>query len=217
MDGGWQNWIGTIVAMAAVYAAVEVMRLKKHIRIDDYTPTRKWKKAVSGPRYVPKHLPDEVPEHASEADWQFYQDFARVADFLNSLHKEEPWSFQDTGRLGGGYGEEAERNIEIRYNQQLTGWVGLTSVSYGEDSVLGNVQLRLHLMNARVFRAEDIFGMAQSLAQVVCDTPQEILDSKQQAVQQMVKAMWQVGEEAEANPELWLFFSGTGKWYFSHQ
>jgi len=211
------NWYQTLAGIAFVLAAIavwEVLKLRKHLHMEDLTPTRKWTKAINGPRYVPKHKPDQVPEHADEDDWRFYRDFSHVADYLNELYKSEPWSFENTGRLDiAGYGSEygTEREILIRFNQQKTGTITLSCIHYRRDDPF-DIRAKLDLINGRIFNGYDVFHLAQSIGSIVTDEGkfQEYTANIRTA---MIDAMWQVGEGAHGNPAMEITFRGKAEWY----
>lgn len=225
MDWDWYQTISVIALILSAGTAWELAKLRKHLHTEDFTRTRKWKRAISGPRYVPKHKPDKVSEYAKEHERRFYRDFAPVADLLNKWHEETPWSFENTGRLKTEPSEfGAEREIEIRYNQQKTGVIELSCSRYGGvsghgvlDDILreqvGKVRAHLDLVNGRCFEGFDVLGLASSLADIVADTPEAKQDANSAMMVRMINAMWQVGEEAFGNPSLEFWVDGNAEWY----
>lgn len=216
MDWNWSNvFLAGMGAVVFFGVLREIEKLKKHLHTEDLTPTRKWKKAISGPRYVPKHKPDQVSEYADEDDRRFYRDFAPVADYLNHVYEDSPWSFENTGRLESkGFETNAEREIEIRYNQQKTGWIKLSSIDYGHER-FGDISAELSLINGRTFGGYEVYRLAQTIGRIVTDTPDERRENKTNTMAAMINVMWQVGEEAIGNPEIELSFEGKAEWYLT--
>ena len=65
MDWDWNKvFLAGMGAVAFFGVWWEIEKIKKHLHMEDLTPTRNGKKAISGPRYVPKHKPDQVSEYA---------------------------------------------------------------------------------------------------------------------------------------------------------
>lgn len=214
MNWDWDNvFLASMAAVVFFGVLREIEKLKKHVHIEDLTPTKKWKKAISGPRYIPRHKPDQVSEYADEHERRFYRDFAPVADYLNRVYEDRPWSFENTGRLESkGFDTNAEREIEIRYNQQKTGTIKLSCIEYGHER-FGDIRADLSLLNGRTFGAYEVLGLAQTIGQIVTDTPDERSKSQTNVMFAMINAMWQVGDEAIGNPEVELSFEGKADWY----
>ena len=214
MDWNWYQTVAVIALIFSAGTAWELAKLRKHLHMEDLTPTRKWKKAISGPRYLPKHKPDQVSEYADEDDRRFYRDFAPVADYLNHVYEDSPWSFENSGRLETRVFEASEREIEIRYNQQKTGWIKLSSIHYGDEH-FGDINAEFSLINGRTFGGNEVFGLAQTIGRIVTDTPDERRKNKTNTMAAMINVMWQVGEESIGNPEIELSFEGKAEWYLT--
>ncbi|HUQ35199.1 MAG TPA: hypothetical protein VM144_02360 [Aestuariivirga sp.] len=215
MDWNWYETAAVVALIISIATAWEVARLRKHMHLEDLLPTRKWTKAITGPRYVPKHQPDQVSEYADEDDRRFYRDFAPVADYLNLVYGDSPWSFENTGRLESkGFETDAEREIEIRYNQQKTGTIKLSCGQYGNER-FGDIRADLNLLNGRTFGGYEVLGLAQTIGQIVTSTPDERRENKTNTALAMINSMWQVGEETTGNPEVELSFEGKASWYLS--
>jgi hypothetical protein len=202
------------------------LKLRKHLHLEDMTPTSKWRRAIKGPRYVPKHKPDQVPQYAEDNERRFFRDFSYVADLLNRWHEHTPWSFENTGRLETGIGSEngTEREVEIRYNQQRTGTIKLSCINYGgataidafESSLLKRealIRAELSLINGRFFDGFEVLGLATSLTNIINDEPDGKLEAQNMMVHSMINAMWQKGEEVIGNPEVEFVVSGRASWY----
>jgi hypothetical protein len=215
VDWDWYKTIAVLAFTISAATAWEVARLRKHVHIEDWTPTRKWNKAISGPKHVPSHKQDQVSEAADEDACRFYRDFSHVADLLNLWHEDSPWSFENTGKLENQYGElGAEREIEIRYNQQKTGTIKLTCIHYGHES-FGEIRAQLDLISGRFFEGFDVVGLATSLASIVDGTEEAIREAKTGMMMAMINAMWEVGEEAFGNPSLEFVTQGKAEWYLN--
>ncbi len=215
MEWGWHQWLAFTAFILAAGAAWEVSKLKKHLHMEDLTPTKKWKKAISGPKHIPKHKPDEGFEHGNADENRFYQDFSRVADYLNLVYEDTPWSFENTGRLETGFGSEfgASREIVVRHNQQLTGFIKLTCIDYGDES-FNDVSVRFDLLNGRIFDGLEVFGMAKTLGEIVQNSSEKrAAEIDTNILILMIDAMWKLGEEAHGNPEIKFTFSGKAEWY----
>lgn len=214
MDWNWYQTKAVMALILSAGSAWELAKLRKHLHMEDLTPTRKWKKAVNGPRHIPNHKSDQVPELADEDAQRFYVDFAPVADLLNQWHEESPWSFESTGRLEGGAYETPMREIEVRYNQQKTGWIKLSCIRYGQES-LGEIKAQLDLVNGRIFEGFDVLHLASSLASVVDGTPESIREAKTDMMATMINAIWQMGGEVDGNPTLEFVVRGRAEWYLT--
>ena len=205
---------GVAFALSLV-ALWELNKVRKHLHLDDLTPTRKWKKAFNGKKYVPNHAQDEISEHADDDARRFYNDFAGVAHYLNHLYEDTPWSFENSGQLETQYGESgAEREIIIRYNQQRTGSIDMSCVHYGHES-FGDVRIDLSLINCRIFDGYEVFGLARSVTSIVTDTDEERLESEKNILWAAIDSMWQLGDESIGNPELKCRAKGHARWYLS--
>lgn len=218
------DWAGNWYQMVAVYTFIlsagvawEVLRLKKHLHMEGLMPTKKWKKAVRGPKYVPNHKPIQMSEYGDEDDLRFYRDFSRVADYLNELYNDEPWSFENTGRGDiANYGSEngTEFEIQIRYNQQITGEIRMSCIHYLADRP-HNIRVELNLTNSRIFNSYRVFGLAKSVSEVVSDE-ERFQETEIKILAAMNECVWQIGEEANGNPDLEISFRGRAEWFLKH-
>lgn len=205
------DWYQSFSVSALFLSAVllwQVQKIRKHIHLDDTTPTRKWKKRIEGKRYVPKYIPDQVPSRADKRDIAFYRDTADITKYLNAIYSETPWAFQDTGKLDGGLGSEkgAEREIEVWHNQVKTAWISLSSRGYGQGE-LSHVFVYLDLINGRIFDGHEIHGLAQTVASLVCNTTDELRAAETSIHRTMIDAIWQIGG-AFGNPSIEFRFMG---------
>ncbi len=198
---------------------LNVEKLKSHLGFSELQPNRKWKKAISAPKLKPKHVSDIVDvQNASASDRLFYRDFAPVADVLNQWLKDESWSFQNTGRLEiSGFGSErgVEREIQIFYNQQPTGTIKLSCIDYGNPHYSNKIYVELNLVNSRTFSGNEVYHLANSCAELVCDSQEQLQLARTTITSQMVNVAWQVGKQAFGNPELVFQFSGNASWFLS--
>lgn len=211
---GW-DWKWLIVFFVAGTLIWEIEKLKKYIHIDDLTPKRKWKKRFDGPKVLPKHKPDEVSEYASEADRRFYRDFAPVADYLNNTYEDGPWGFQNNGKLETSLGSSVEREIEIWYNQNITGWIKVSCIDYGHERYSQSIRVELNLINARIYEGFEVMGLAMTIAQVVIGTAEESQEAKASIQNAMIAAMWQIGPDVFGNPEIEFSATGKAEWFLS--
>ena len=134
---------------------------------------------------------------------------------MNSIYGSTPWSFENTGTLEIGFGSEfgASREIVLRYNQQITGFIKLASIDYGREDY--DLSVHFDLLNGRTFGGLEVFRLARSLAEVVYDSNDEMqnTDNNINILLMMTDAMWQVGEEVHGNPEVKFVFKGKAGWY----
>jgi hypothetical protein len=204
----WYQSLSVIALTLSVGLLWEVQKIRKHIHLDDMTPTRKWKKRIEGKRYVPKHIPDQVPSGAGKRDIAFYRDTVGITKYLNAIYSETPWAFQDAGKLDGGLGSEkgAERTIEVWHNQIKTAWICLSSIDYG-DRESSYVSAELDLINGRIFDGHEIHGLAHTVASLVCTTTDERQAAETSIHRTMIDAMWQVGGKF-GNPSTEFLFRG---------
>lgn len=209
MNSDWYHSFSIAALIMSVGLIWEVWKIRKHLHLEDLTPTRKWKKAFRGPRHVPKHRPDQAPESAEKPDFLFYKDSAKAAQYLNTLYADSPWAFQDTGELHGGWGSEkgAEREIEVWYNQVKTGRISISARRYGQQSVLG-VNTSFELINGRVYEGTDVIGLAMSIAGIVITTSEEKLEARDHVHATMIDTMWQLGAESLGNSPINFDFWG---------
>lgn len=212
------DWTYAIAVAALALAATNALGLRAVKRFVGFEEaTRKWKKAIKGPRYKPKRLPEKDPEELREYDLANIREFAGVDDWLNQLYTDSAWSFQDTGILkqedlhGGAY-----REIEIRYNQQVTGWIKVIRPRWnlsGTEPVI----VELDLINARQFHGSDVYGLALTLSEIVHPAEEDTTSSREVILMMMVRLMWQVGEETIVNPDFKVSFKGTGEWWMGYR
>ena len=218
MDWIWYQVIAVIALVVSGVTAWDVRKLDIQLHLGNLVPTKKWKKAVSGPKYLPVHKPDRVPGGAGPDDRRFYRDFALVADYLNEIYKEGSWSFENTGRLKmANHGSEngTEREILIRFNQQKTGTIRLSCSHYRREHPR-DIRANLILVNGRVFGGREVFQLAQSVGDIVTEEADILQASNINIMRAMIDTMWQVGEEAPGNPELNVTFTGKAEWFLKH-
>jgi hypothetical protein len=203
----WIDRLSIFLAVVVFFLAVMIFEIRRHLNLDDWTPSRKWKKRFAGSRRQPNCQPDEVPSLADERDTLFFQRTSKMADWLNSLYSETPWSFENTGRLEASLGSEngAERLIQVWYNQQRTGRIYMSTFHRPRKGPTINV--KLDLANSRMFDGSDVAQLGMSLAYLVCDTREEVQNAHDQIQSSMINAMWQVNREF-GNPELVFSFNG---------
>jgi hypothetical protein len=223
------NWFETAAVMALMFSVGsiwELMRVRKHIHLDDLTPTRKWKKAIKGPKYIPKHKSDKLSGNERGYEIQFFKDFSKVADLLNTWHTDSPWSFENNGKLDSGYGSEsgAEREIDIRFNQQKTGWIRISCWQYGGlsgegafDEIwsdrVGKIDAKLVLVNGRCFDGFEVLGLASALADIISDQPEVREEVTKNMMRVMINSMWQIGEDIDVDPTIEISVRGQALWY----
>jgi hypothetical protein len=206
----WQEILVALAIALAAGALWEISKLKEFVHIAEFSETRKWRKSVIGPRHVPRHKPDQVPQNSTNDDRLFFQEFEKVSDRLNRIYEDEPWSFENTGRLKAtGFDEFAEREILVRYNNQNTGSIKVRAISYREAGLEQQFKFELELINARWFSADQVFGLAYSVGTLVAGTADEVKGVEQVVSQAMIRTMWQVGDLAIGNPSLEVEFSGS--------
>lgn len=212
------DWTYAIAVAALALAATNALGLRAVKRFVGFEEaTRKWKKAIKGPRYKPKRLQEKDPEELREYDLANIREFEGVDDWLNGVYGDNAWSFQDTGVLkqedlhGGAY-----RTIEVRYNQQITGWIKVIrprwNLSGGEPVIV-----ELDLINARQFQGSDVYGLAYTLSEIVHPAEKDTMSSREKILTEMVRVIWRVGEEAIVNPDFEVSFEGTGEWWMGYR
>lgn len=219
VDLNWYQWLSILTFLLLVTTNFNLEKLKRHIGYAELQPSRKWKKATTAPKLKQKHVSDTVDmKYASTSDHLFYRDFASVADVLNQWFKDEPWSFQNTGRLEiSGHGSEkgVEREIRIFYNQQPTGTIDVSCIDYGNANYSDKIYIELNLVNSRTFRGDEVCHLASNCAEIVLDTQEQLQLARIGITSQMVNVAWQVGPEAFGNPEIEFQFSGNASWFLS--
>jgi hypothetical protein len=73
------------------------------------------------------------------------------------------------------------------------------------------------LINARQFQGSDVYGLAYTLSEIVHPAEEDTMSSREKILTEMVRVMWQVGEEAIVNPDFETGFSGTGEWWIERR
>lgn len=68
----WHEFMTVMGFGLAIGLAWEVMRLRPLLHLDDITPTRKWKRAIEGEKYLPIAAPDSLPTEADGNHKQFF-------------------------------------------------------------------------------------------------------------------------------------------------
>jgi hypothetical protein len=204
------SWDQILSLFALLLASVAIWRaeeLARYLHISDNTPNKAWKKRVSQSKHQVAHKQDAEIElqGADELDRAFLSDFWGVADYLNAIYANDPWSFENSGRVEAGLGT-ASREIEIRYNEQVTGFIKISSIKNFEFPV----RLKIELLNARHFDCYEIMGIAETAAFLVCDVD-EIQRVRQQVQGAMLQCVWQLGAEAIGNPEFSFEIWGSAK------
>ncbi len=218
------NWYQIASILALLFSVVlfwELSKLRKFLHWDDLTPHRKWRKAINGSRYVPKHKIDKLSGYETDHDKRFLNDFAKVSDLLNIWNPDSPWSFENNGQIDSGLGSQngTEREIEIRYNQQKTGVITLSCIdcakAYTAQEVgrTGKIRMHLELINARHFEGYEVFHLANSLWAIVDGEPETRQTVNSEIMMAMINACWQVGEKVFGNPPLDLSIFGNAHWY----
>lgn len=219
VDWNWYQWLSILTFVLLVATIFNIEKMKRHIGFAELQPSRKWKKAITAPKSKPKHVSDIVDmQYASASDQLFYRDFASVADVLNQWFKDEPWSFQNTGRLEiSGHGSEngVEREIRVFYNQQPTGTIELSCINYGNALYSDKIYIELNLVNSRTFAGNEVYHLALSCAEIVSDSQEQLQLARTGITSQMINVTWQVGKEAFGNPEIEFQFSGNARWFLS--
>ena len=221
LDWNWYQWLSIFTFGLLIATILSIEKLKSQIGFSELQPSRKWKKAINAPKLKPKHVGDIVDvRNASASDLLFYQDFASVADILNQWLKDEPWSFQNTGRLEiSGFGSKngVEREIQVFYNQQPTVIIKLSCIDYGNAHYSNKIYIELNLVNSRKFSGDEVYHLASSCAEIVSDSQEQLHLARTTITSQMVNVAWQVGREAFGNPELEVQFSGSARWFLSKE
>lgn len=208
MSWGESVTIGLAVAVITIALLREIWVIRKHLNLDDWTPTRKWKKQFDGSRRVPKHQPDRIPQNANANERNFFRDTSMIVHWLNDAYTDTPWSFESTGELLMSYETDngAEREIVLWYNEVKTGWISFSSWGVKNSSV----HVKLSLINARIYPGIEVFGIATSLAQLVSETPAALHEARDQIQTVMIDSMWQKNRDF-GNPELKFRFTGQLK------
>jgi hypothetical protein len=225
MDWNWYQSAAVMALISSIGTIWELVKVRKHLHMNDLTPTRKWKKAISGSRYIPKHKPDKFSGYETEYERRFFSDFIEVADLLNFWYQDSPWSFENNGSLDSGLGSKsgAEREIEIQYNQQKTGVIKLSCINYEmayssnnrDPSSAYKIRGHLELINARHFEGYEVFHLATSLANIIDGEPETSQKIKSEMMMAMIHTSWQIGEEVFGNPPIEFSVSGTAQWYLN--
>lgn len=202
----WMERVGLAVIILALVREIWVIR--KHLNLDDWTPTRRWKKQFDANRREPIHQLDRVPLNAEPDDLRFFHDTSMIVHWLNDIYKDTPWSFESTGELEESFASEngAERKIKLWYNQVKTGRISISKIRMKTSTVY----VKFSLINSRMYPGLKVHGIADSLAQLVSKTPEEIREARDQIQTVMIDNVWQLGTEF-GNSELEFHFTGQLK------
>jgi hypothetical protein len=198
----------------SLWSGYRASQLSRHIGYEE--ASRRWKKKIRGKRFAPKALPEKFDVVLADDDLANIREFAGAADWLNEIYSDNCWGFQDTGVLklydlsGGSY-----REIDIYYNQQKMGFIKIICANI--PGYEGEVQISVDIMNARQFDGKLIYDLAKSISQIVHPRPENIQPLDSMIASKMLQLTWQVGEEANSNPNLALTFVGKGSWFRSFQ
>ena len=198
----------------SIWGGYRVSQLSRHIGYEE--TSRRWRKKTHGKRFVPKILPEKPESILRDDDLSNIREFSGAADWLNKVYADYCWSFQDTGILklhhlaGGAY-----REIDVYYNQQRTGRIKIVCPNIPGDHE--QVRIHLDLMNARRFDGTSVYDLASSISEIVHPQLENRPQFDTMIVSKMLQLTWQVGEDANSNPDLELTFVGKGSWFRSFQ
>lgn len=183
----------------------EVASIRKHLHLQDLTPSSNWKRRFNSHKHRPQHFPDKLPRNVDEHNRRFFEDTRFVVDWLNEIFAETPWSFENAEVIDVS-SARAVREIVGWYNEVKTCRIALASAHYdADDDRRADVEFRL--LNCRAYDGMTVINLAQAAAALVCHTEVELTEAQDQIQSKMIDAMWQVGGEA-GNLPLEMEFSG---------
>jgi hypothetical protein len=195
----WVSGLGVAAIVISGGLLLEVARIRKHLHLNDWTPTKKWLKGFKGPRHVPQHKPDKVSQYADEHDLRFYRDTAGIADWLNDLYADTPWSFENTGELDCALSGTSEREIHGWYNEVQTCWLTVSTRSYKPDRNR-QVTVEFELINGRAYPGLDVAVLCMEMAGLLGRNADHLRDARDQVQTVMLAAMWQLGGDFGNEP-----------------
>lgn len=183
----------------------DVASIRKHLHLQDLTPSSNWRRRFNGHKHRPRHLPDKLPRSVDEHNRRFFEDTKCVVDWLNEIFAETPWSFEN-GEVGDLIHGRALREIVGWYNEVKTCRIVLSGAHYGEDGAR-RTDVAFTLLNCRAYDGMTVINLAQAAAALVCHAEAELAEAQDQIQSKMIDAMWQLGGEA-GNLPLEMEFSG---------
>lgn len=198
-----------LLAIASLAIVLWLMRemalIRKHLYLQDLTPSPGWKRRFNSHKHRPRHLPDKLPRNVEEDNRRFFEDTKYVVDWLNEIFAETPWSFENDEASGMQSGR-AVREIAGWYNEVRTCRIALGSAHYEADGDR-RVDVEFNLLNCRAYDGLTVINLAQAAAALVCHTEAELTEAQDQIQSKMIDAMRQVGGDI-GNAPLEMAFSG---------
>ena len=186
-----------IIAASSLWLSIKIWR---HLDLDSQMSTKKWRKAINGPKFSVQLKSDLHPRGTTQSQAAFFNDSASVAKHLNLRLADTRWAFEESGKLSiDHYG--AEREIYVRYNMQRTGSVSMEADGYESKNQYneGQIRCRFSLINARFFEFSEVFQIAVGLAGLICD--EDKLESEKISIAlTALQTVWPIGKEAFGNP-----------------
>lgn len=183
----------------------EVASIRRHLHLQDLTPSSNWKRRFNGHKHRPQHFPDKLPRTVDEHNRRFFEDTRFVVHWLNEIFAETPWSFENDEAIGVS-STRAVREIVGWYNEVKTCRIALASAHYDTDSDR-RADVEFSLLNCRAYDGMMVINLAQAAAALVCHTEAELTEAQDQIQSKMIDAMWQVGGDV-GNLPLEMEFSG---------
>jgi hypothetical protein len=205
----WSNKIAVVALIVALVAAYTAHTVRRQLKLDDWTPTRKWKKLAAKPRREPTPVQYTFGRDVGESERRFFEDTTRLAEGLNDLYGNSSWSFQDAKepRTTEGGRTGAVRLIHIWHGEVSTGMLGISTRHY-DVAKRAPVYITFTLSNARMFAGSDVVNLALEAAHLVCSTADALVDARLQIHRAMIANLWQIDGDDPGN-EIEVSFTGT--------
>ncbi len=203
--------LAIFAVVGAAVAIWEIDRLKSHLHIKDQISTRKWQRAAKGSRFQVLARNDIYPVGTNLSQAAFFGATSIIPARLNEIYSDGSWSFEDESKLHLEEIGGASRSIVIRHGQQKTGLISINTINFGSDIVgmKGKVYAKLEIINARFWPFYDVYGIAISVAQMICDV-EKYDEAQRHAAVAALECMWMIGKESFGNPVFEFTVSGRG-------
>lgn len=183
----------------------EVTSIRKHLHLQDLTPSSSWRRRFNSHKHRPRHVPDTLPRDVGERNRRFFEDTKYVVNWLNEIFAETPWSFEND-KASGVSSDRAVREIVGWYNEVKTCRIALSSEHYEADGDR-RADVAFNLLNCRAYDGMTVINLAQAAAALVCHTEAALTEAQDLIQSKMIDVMWQVGGDI-GNPPLEMEFSG---------
>lgn len=236
----WGNWLPTVVIVNAVATIIlwqAFATLRRTAARKPPRPNKAFLNTLNGKPIAPKRVnADSLPNYASDADKQFFRDFADFGDVVNwwlaDKYVDSPWRLQelvDTHlSLSGGDYPSFGRAFAVFYNQVRIGRLEV-SAAKGYCLLDPKVRTEIELDNVRLLSFDTVRVFLSHIVIHVSDqdrkTSQEYLQIQQAIEQATARAVWNTLNhisgfedlDGQSWGELEVRLEGTAVWYFGRR